>query len=319
LYISTGDGSFQNPYQNGTSPSGRPSQNPNDLRGKLLRVDVAGGDAYPSDALRNYAIPTANPIPAYNAAHPTAPIAGLGEVYATGIRNASRVSFDRGTGDIYMGDVGEVAREEVNFLKVGTNPGGPPADFGWPQREATAGSGISGAPQAKVNPFTGVASLEPVQQYLHFGGGNAVIGGYVHRGPVASLNGKYVYADYVSGRVWQLDFNRDTDPGAFNGSNGIVTELTAQWNALVVDPNDPTYTPATGDLFGIDHLVSFGEDNAGNLYVVDFGHGFGFPGQYPGAGLGEIFRITPVPEPGIMAALPVAALSLLRRSRRAVR
>jgi hypothetical protein len=314
LYISTGDGSYTLPYNGGTSPGGRPSQNPNDVKGKLLRVDVSGSDAYPSDALRNYAVPSDNPIPRYNAAHPAAPISGLGEVYVTGIRNASQLSFDRATSDVYVGDVGEVRVEEVDFLKAGGNPDRPPADFGWPQREGTQGSGISGAPQTKTNPFTGVTSLEPLRQFNHSAGGNAVIGGYVYHGPVASLTGKYVYADYVSGRVWQLDFDRDTDPSSFNGSNGILTEVTSQWNGLVVDPNDPSYTPAVGDLFGIDHLVSFGEDNAGNLYVVDFGYGTGFNGQYPGAGLGEIFRITPVPEPGIMAGMLTAALLAIRRS-----
>jgi glucose/arabinose dehydrogenase len=316
LYISTGDASFTAPYNGGTSPTGRPSQNPDDVRGKLLRVDVSGADAYPSDALKNFAIPASNPIPRYNAANPAAPIAGIDEVYVTGIRNASRVSFDRATGDLYMGDVGEVRVEEVNFLKAGSNADGPPADFGWPQREGTQNSGVPGAPQTRTNPFTGVTSLEPVRQFNHTAGGNAVIGGYAYRGSVTSLTGKYFYADYVSGRVWQLELDRDTDPSTFNGSNGILTEVTSQWNGRVVDPNDPTYRPATGELFGIDHLVSFGEDNAGNLYVVDFGYGPGFSGQYPGAGLGEIFRITPVPEPGTAAALAAATLLALRRPRR---
>lgn len=200
-------------------------------------MDVSGADAYPTDARRNYATPADNPIPRYNAAHPATPLAGLGEVYVTGIRNASRVSVDRATGDIYMGDVGEFRVEEVNVLRAGGDPDGPPADFGWPQREGTQGSGVPGAPQTRTNPFTGVASLEPVRQFNHFGGGNAVIGGYVYRGPVTSLTGKYLYADYVSGRVWQLELDRDTDPSAYNGSNGILTEVTSQWNGLVVDPN----------------------------------------------------------------------------------
>jgi glucose/arabinose dehydrogenase len=312
LYISTGDGSFGNVYLNGTSPRGRPSQNPNDVQGKLLRVDVSGADAYPTDALRNYAIPADNPIPRYNAANPGAPLAGLGEVYVTGLRNASRVSFDRATSDIYMGDVGELRIEEVNFLKADSNPDGPPVDFGWPQREGTQGSGVILAPQTRTNPFTGVTSLEPVRQFTH-SEGFAVIGGYVYRGPVASFAGRYFYADYVTGRVWQLEFDRNTDPSTFNGNNGTLREVTSLWNGLVMDPNDPNYTPAIGNLFGIDHLVSFGEDNAGNLYIVDFGHGTGFQGQYPGAGLGEIFRITPIPEPGMAAALLTAALWLVRR------
>ena len=93
---------------------------------------------------------------------------------------------------------------------------------------------------------------------------------------------------------------------------GVLTEVTSQWNGLVVDPNDLNYTAAIGELFGIDNLVSGGEDNAGNLYIVDFGYGAGFQGQYPGRG----WEITLVPEPGVTAALPVAAWLLLRRSRR---
>src|SRR5919109_48316 len=71
--------------------------------------------------------------------------------------------------------------------------------------------------------------------------------------------------------------------------------LSAMWQSLVYDPTDPTYAPnaTTGSSAGLDHIVSFGEDNAGNLYLVDFGNGSGFNGQYPGPGLGEIFRIVP--------------------------
>jgi hypothetical protein len=308
LYISTGDGSFGNNYNAGSSPAGRPSQNPNDVKGKLLRVDVSGVDGYPTDPLKNFAIPLSNPIPIYNATHTATPISGLGEVFVTGLRNSSRISFDRANSDIYMGDVGEFNVEELDFLKAGSNSAGPPVDYGWPQREGTQGSGVPGAPQTSTNPFTGVAALGPVRQFNHSAGGNAIIGGYVYRGPVASLKGKYFYADFVPGRVWQLDFNRDSDPATFNGANGTVTEVTSQWNALIVDTNDPSYTAAIGALFGIDHPVSFGEDNAGNLYIVDFGYGTGFDGQYPGAGLGEIFRITPIPEPAAPAMLILGVL-----------
>jgi glucose/arabinose dehydrogenase len=313
LYISTGDGSFGNAYNNGTSPTGRPSQNPIDIKGKILRVDVTG-DAYPGDGLKNYAIPPSNPIPVYNAAHPATPISGLGEVYVTGMRNASRMSFDRANSDIWMGDVGEVAVEELDFLKAGSNTAGPPADFGWPKFEGTQNSGLVPSP-TQDNPFTNAPTVGPIRQFGHTAGGNAIIGGYVYRGPVAELAGKYFYADFVPGRVWQLDFNRDTDPSAFNGANGTLVEVTAAWNNLVVDPSDPSYTAAIGALFGIDHLVSFGEDNAGNLYIVDFGHGTGFQGQYPGAGLGEIFRVTLVPEPATASVLALPALLILGRRR----
>jgi hypothetical protein len=321
LYISTGDGSFGNAYNGGNSPTGRPSQNPADVRGKLLRVDVSGADAYPADNFKNYAIPPTNPIPRFNAANPSAPINGLGEIYITGLRNVSRMSFDRANSDLYMGDVGEVAREELSFMKAGGNESGPPVDYGWPQIEGTINSNISGAPHTSTNPFTGATSLKPIQQFNHVAGGNAIIGGYVYRGPVESLKGQYFYADFVPGRLWQLGFDRDTDPSLYNGNNGSLQEITALWNSLVVDPNDPNYTPAVGALFGIDHLVSFGEDNAGNLYIVDFGHGTGFNGQYPGPGLGEIFRVTWIPEPTSAVTMLIAASAMLlaRRRRRRTR
>lgn len=339
LYISTGDGSFGNNYNGGVSPAGRPSQNPADVRGKILRVDVdpTHADAYPSDILKNFAIPASNPIPTYNAAHPDSPLMGgivgrggiavptaaLGEVYVTGVRNVYRASFDRDTGDLWMGDVGEFFAEEVSFLKTGSNTAGPPVDFGWPQREGIFSSGVPAAPQTTTNPFTGATSLEPLQQFLHDGGGEAVIGGYVYRGPVAELQGKYFYADFVTtgntNQLWALDFDRDTDPADFNGNNGTNTDISALWQSLVFDPTDPAYLPnsTTDSSAGLDHIVSFGEDNAGNLYLVDFGNGAGFNGQYPGAGLGEIFRVTPiVPEPATIVTALVAAAFGLRLDRR---
>jgi hypothetical protein len=312
LYISTGDGSFGNQYDGGTSEDGRPSQNPADIAGKILRVDVGGGDAYPADPNKNFAIPATNPIPAYNAANPGNPIMGvakvggnivpapaLGEAWITGVRNGYRASFDRTSGDLWIGDVGEVVWEEVDYIKAGTNVGGPPIDLGWPQLEGTAGSGVPGAPQTNVNPFTGVTALDPVQQKTHSSGDFAWIGGYAYRGPVAELQGRYFFSEFVNQKVYQLQFDRDTPAASFNGANGTRTDVTNLWNSLVYDPTDPAYLPSTSptDLAGLDHLVSFGEDNAGNLYVVDFGNRTvgqsNFNGQYPNAGLGEIFRVTP--------------------------
>src|SRR5262249_52379991 len=149
-------------------------------------------------------------------------------------------------------------------LKAGTNASGPPVDYGWPQREATFASGVSGAPTTSVNPFTGVTSLEPIQQFLHDGGGEAVISGYVYRGPVAQLQGKYFYNDFVGttsgAQIWMLDFNRNTSPAAFNGNNGTRTDISSLWQSLVYDPTDPAYLPdsTTASSAGLDHIVSFG-------------------------------------------------------------
>ncbi len=240
LYISTGDASYGNTYNGGTSPNGRPSQNPNDVRGKILRVDVSGDDY--GCTSKNYAIPPSNPLPVYNAANPGAPITGVGEVYVTGVRNGYRVSFDRANSDMYWGDVGENSVEEVDFLKAGSNANGPPVDYGWPQKEGLNNSGVSGAPTTFVNPFTGVTALNPLQQYSH-SIGQASIGGYVYRGPISDLQGKYIHADFVSGKIWTLDFDRNTPPGSFNANNGTNADVTALWQSLVADPTDPTYTP----------------------------------------------------------------------------
>ncbi len=281
LYISTGNGTF-------TSINIDPSQNPSDLKGKLLRVDISGGDDYPGDAGKNFAIPPSNPLPTYNAAHPGSPIAGLGEVFLTGLRNAYRVSFDRATGDIYYGDVGENNWEEISFIQAGSNDLGPPRDFGWPEYEGTHG-GIN-----PTNPFTGVLTTFPIREYSH-GTGQCAIGGYVYRGPITELQGKYFFADFVAGRIWMLDFDRDTDPNTFGGTNGTLTDITATWEGLV---SDSTVMGYAGDhtitgLAGLDHIVSFGEDNQGNLYLVDFSYGTGFDtGQYR-ANSGEIFLLMP--------------------------
>jgi glucose/arabinose dehydrogenase len=330
LYISTGDASFGNNYNGGVSPTGRPAQNPADVRGKILRVDVdpTHADAYPSDANRNFAIPTTNPIPVYNAAHPTTPLMGansngstpaFGEVYLTGIRNGYRVSFDTATGDMYWGDVGENAVEEVDTLKAGANVNGPPVDFGWPIHEGTDPSGVPnptvpGGPthSTTTNPFTGVTSQKPIQQFPHVNGtgGSAAIGGYVYHGPIASLQGKYFYADFVETndvynnfnprvpQLFQLSFDRNTPTSSFNGANGTVTDISTFWNSLVVDPKNPNYKPSIGGLWGLDHIVSFGQDNSGNMYLVDFGNLSAgqstFDGEYPAAGLGEIFKLVPL-------------------------
>lgn len=299
LYISTGDGAFGNAYNGGAISGGRPSQNPSSSRGKLLRVDVAGADAYPSDPSKNFAIPASNPIPRYNALHPGTPIAGNGEAWMTGLRNVYRMSFDRANGDIYMGDVGENVLEEVNFLKAGTNTGDTqgPADFGWPQWEGMQASSIGGAPHTSTNPFTGVTSTNPILQYDH-NFGNAIIGGYVYRGEIEQLQGKYLYADFANAGVRTLDFDRNTASSSFNGNNGTVADITAILRAATFDPNDPNYTSGSAS-FGVGKAVSFGEDNLGNVYLVDFGGistDLSFTsttGQYPAAGFGEVFKLIP--------------------------
>jgi hypothetical protein len=295
LYISTGDGSYGNAYNNASPINGRPSQNTNDVKGKILRVDISGADDYPADPNKNFAIPPSNPIPAYNSV-PGQTNAGLGELYVTGVRNPYRISFDRANSDMYWGDVGENTCEEVDFLKAGVNNLGQlPVDYGWPQLEGT-NNGVSTAPHTTTNPFTGVTSFWPIQAYQHAGLGKAAIGGYVYRGPIPELQGKYFFSDYVQGNIWMLQFDRNTDPATFKGTNGILTEVTTLWNSRIIDTNVPGYRGDSnlGTINGLDHIVSFGEDNAGNLYLVDLGFGTTFDGQYT-ANAGEIFKLAPDP------------------------
>jgi hypothetical protein len=144
---------------------------------------------------------------------------------------------------------------------------------------------------------------------------SAYIGGYVYRGPVVELQGKYFYSDFVQGNIFSLDFDADTpvedfsgtnlnqvqvQPGVFAASLGmrevvLNRNLNSLWHTIMVDPQDPTYTPELGSSFGIGRVVSFGEDNAGNLYIGDMGGvrgNAGFGNDYPGTDTGQIFSIT---------------------------
>lgn len=382
LFISNGDGDIGGAAQN------RPEQKPNDVRGKLLRIDVDAShpDAYPTGdngaLTRNYAIPATNPIPLYNAAHPSAPLASVTinyttaptsvtygtsgtlaqEIFATGVRNAFRVSIDRQTGDIWSADVGENAREEINFLKADTYNGStPPADFGYAQREGTiptnsglAVAGSSGATTLQWNLVGGgsitLNSTNPIREGDHSVSNttdhpatarSAYIGGYVYRGPIAELQGKYFYADYVNSNVFMLsDFDRNMLLADYSGTNfnqdpithlaslGTRTTVATSsdnslWNTLIIDPTNPNYKSTLGAQFGLGRIVSFAEDNLGNLYLIDMGGNRGdnsFSQDYPNAGTGEIFMLVPgpafVPEPASLFLLSLATGTLLLRRHR---
>ena len=280
LYVNTGDGGIQ-ADENGFTNRG---QDPKSVFGKVLRLDVdpAAPDAYPGDNNKNFAIPAANPFAADTTGK-------LKEVFMTGFRSPWRASFDRATGDMYVGDVGFNTKEEISFNKndAGFNSG---RDYGWALREGT----IPNPAPGKGGPSPG--SLNPIYERNHFDF-TSVTGGYVYRGPVPELQGKYFFADFVSGKILALDFDRNTDPATFNGST-----------AGIIDVTDMT------DLLGggsISNPVSFGEDNAGNLYIVKFGDGF-----FPPLGTGEVYQIVYVPEPaGAALALVVAGGLMLRRRR----
>ncbi|MCS6800589.1 MAG: PQQ-dependent sugar dehydrogenase [Dehalococcoidia bacterium] len=208
LYIGTGDGG-------GAGDPQRTSQNVGSLLGKLLRIDVDRGTPY--------AIPPDNPYVGQPGARP--------EIWAIGLRNPWRFSFDRATGDLWIADVGQNALEEINFTPAGTPP---PVNYGWSIMEGSQcfrGTGCATASLAM-----------PVAEYGR-ALGCSVTGGYVYRGRAfPQLAGIYFYGDYCSGRIW-----------------GLARESTGRWQAaeLLVDPTL--------------RISSFGEDAAGELYVLDLG------------------------------------------------
>jgi len=174
LYIGTGDGG------SGNDPLGA-GQDPLTLLGKMLRIDVESGVA-------PYAIPPDNPF----AGNP----AVRDEIWALGLRNPWRYSFDRHTGDLYIADVGQNRREEINFQSAGS-PGG--ANYGWATVEGT----LCNVPGCNLAAFTA-----PVFDYT-LNGSQSVTGGAVYRGWAQdSWQGTYFFSDFVSGRFWALRHDR---------------------------------------------------------------------------------------------------------------
>src|SRR6185369_6335749 len=206
LYINTGDGG---PQANNPGYANH-SQYFDNVQGKILRVDVSGGDDYPADANKNFAIPPSNPF--------VGQAGKLGEIAVTGFRNPYRASFDRATGDLYVGDVGFNTVEEVDFIRSGTLG----QDFGWPTREGLLSpppdrvAGVAGPPPGTImiDPITTRTSSTADDGV----GDSAIVGGYVYRGPIAELQGKYIFADHITHHIYMGDFDRNTDPSAFNGN-----------------------------------------------------------------------------------------------------
>ncbi len=246
LYIATGDGGGDHDNDAGHSTLPDAPGNSQDLTdnflGKMLRIDV-NSDAFSEDATRDYAIPASNPF---------VDIVGDDEIWAYGLRNPFRDSFDRKTGDLWIGDVGQGQREEVDF-QPGDSAGGE--NYGWRIREGTfTTNGGVGGPDSP-------AYTDPIYDYGRGNGdflGETVIGGYAYRGPDPDLQGMYIFgdADSTNDNVWLLDLPDPVVP--VTSVDNINTEL------------GPLF-----DTFG--RIGSFGEDNKGNLYIVDL--------------FGKVFRI----------------------------
>jgi glucose/arabinose dehydrogenase len=211
LYISFGDGGSQG------DPNGN-GQNLGTWLGKILRIDVAQ-----TDGGTPYSIPPDNPFAGSADAKP--------EILCYGLRNPWRFSFDRETGDLWIGDVGQNLYEEVDFVAAADVAKGG-QNFGWNIMEGDSCYNAETCDQGGLTP--------PVFVYSHEEGGCSVIGGYVYRGTeVPSLVGTYLCGDYCSGLIW-----------------GLGRDASGTWAASA---------PVQSG-FGIS---AFGEDESGELYVVD--------------------------------------------------
>ncbi|AMV29873.1 Soluble aldose sugar dehydrogenase YliI precursor [Gemmata sp. SH-PL17] len=206
LYVIHGDGGAANdPQENG--------QNLGVLYGKILRLDVDNK----ADG-KNYAIPKDNPFVDKKGARP--------EIWAYGIRNIWRMSFDRKTGKLWAGEVGQNLYEEINIIEKGGN-------YGWNIRESLHPFGAKG-----VGPRKDL--IDPIWEY-HHNVGKSITGGGVYRGKaLPELEGHYLYADYVTSKIWALKYDE------------TAKRVTA--NRTIKDPEKP--------------VLSFGEDEQGEMYFL---------------------------------------------------
>ncbi len=258
LYIASGDGGSANdPFNNG--------QRLDTPLGKMLRIDPSV-DGFANDPSRNYSIPTSNPFvnnPSVQA-----------EIWAYGLRNPYRSSFDSANGNLWIGDVGQNIREEINFQSASSVGG---ENYGWRLREGTVATpGVGGA--------SPTGAIDPVYDYLHGNGplqGNSVTGGYVYHGSDPTLQGKYIFGDFVSGNVWAFDYDGQTRSNFIRLNDRFAFDFGTLGN-----------------------ISSFAEDSTGNLYLLDYD--------------GDIFRISSVPEPSswiLCGFIAIVSLIAVRRKR----
>ncbi len=246
LYIGMGDGGGGGD-NHGAVGNG---QDPAQLLGKILRIDVDQDSGNPApisftpsftyylpfvaaNPSFTYTIPISNP---YTSTVPFRP-----EIWAWGFRNPWRFSFDRQNGNLYIGDVGQGSREEVDFQasSVITGP-----NYGWRCYEGNSAYNTSGCGPIGNYVF-------PVTDYDHGAGRCSVTGGYVYRGPsYASMQGIYFYGDYCARTIWGLQLD---------GSNWVTSVLTT----------------------AISSISTFGEDQAGELYIAGYGNGIIYKIQSP--------------------------------------
>jgi len=208
LYIASGDGG------SGGDPDGN-GQKRSTMLGKILRIDVDN-----TSNGQNYAIPPDNPFVSDSST--------LNEIWAYGLRNPWRISFDMDKGDLFIADVGQTSWEEVNFQSASSTGG---QNYGWSQMEG-------------FHCFENGCDLNdstlklPILEYEHTNGACSITGGHVHRSTNKFMNGRYFYGDYCNGNIW------------------ATTLVDGKWEVKLM-------YESTG-LF----ISSFGQDTAGNVYVL---------------------------------------------------
>jgi len=288
LYLGTGDGGNANDVGPSHIEPGGNAQNLSTALGKMLRIDplnpaLTPASPNPVSANGQYRIPTGNPFQGAGQAP---------EIYAYGLRNPYRYSFDRTTGDLIAGDVGQNSVEEIDRIVRGGNYGWAvkEGDYLFDRANGTIGARSVGIPAGLVDPISGpLGTLE----YDHTQG-IAIVGGFVYRGSaIPELIGKYVFGDLalknlpprVDGRLFYADLQ-----------TGTINEFLLSQFATGRLPNGLT-------------VHGFGEDDSGELYAL-------VTNTAPNGTGGIVYKIMPVPEPGSIAVLGGGLLGLLCRGGR---
>jgi glucose/arabinose dehydrogenase len=226
LYVALGDGG-------GGGDPGNRAQNPNELLGKILRIDVSIPDEHPA----GFVVPPDNPLVDGQ------PVAGRPEIWSIGLRNPWQFSFDDpnlgGTGAMIVGDVGQGAWEEIDYEPAGR--GG--RNYGWPVREGAHDYDPS-------RPRAYLPLIDPIHEYDRVAG-RSVTGGYVYRGRDTALRGRYFFADFITGRVWSVALTVNPTTGEATAS-GLI-DHTAQLGPSVIG-----------------NVSAFGVDALGDLYVLNY-------------------------------------------------
>jgi len=230
LYISVGDGGGQQ------DPNAL-AQDLGSLHGSMLRIDIDGGPPY--------AVPVGNPFDGVEGAAP--------EIWSYGFRNPWRFSFDRLNGDLFIGDVGQGLREEINHQPAASDGG---ENYGW--------SCMEGDVAVNYNPCDGNPLTEPILVYGH-NPECSVTGGFLYRGNIGGLHGRFVFGDYCSGRIWFA---------LPDGGGWTATEWA-----------DTAYA-----------ISSFGEDEDGELYLVHLDEGEVYRFQSPSSIFTDLFESGDVTE-----------------------